>query len=408
VTVSADVVITGAGVVSPLGDSPAGVLDALLRAADEPALAPRPAPIDRIDGGHGYEVGSFAPEAYLGDRNLRPFDRTGLLLASAARLALDAAGWTTDRAARAEVGLVAGTMFSSVNTIARFDRHALTAGPGYASPMDFANTVLNAPAGQTAICHHLRGVNSTVAAGAASGLQAVAHAADLVRSGRAAAVLAGGVEELSPESYHGFASSRRLSGADRPRPFETRRNGFALAEGAAVLVLERAATAAARGARPLARVLGHGQGFDPTRGRDDDRAVGAMTRAMTNALADAGLTPGEVDCVSASARGELVGDAREARALATVFAGAGRDPAVTVVKAAAGEALGAAGAVQAVAAVGQLGRGVVPGTPGLMEPEHPFLRGRLCAENRAADVRAILVNSFGFDGHCCALVLSAW
>ena len=289
---SADVVITGMGVVSPLGDSPSGVLAALVQAADEPDLAPHPAAVGRLDGGHGYEVGSFTPEAYLGDRNLRPFDRAGLLLASAARLALDAAGWTADRVSREEVGLVAGTMFSSVHTIARFDRHALTAGPGYASPMDFANTVLNAPAGQTAICHNLRGVNSTVAAGAASGLQAIALAADMVRSGRATAVLAGGVEELSPESYRGFASSRRLSGGDRPRPFEFRRNGFALAEGATVLVLEAGATAAARGARPLARMLGHGQGFDPTRGRDDDRAIGAMTRAMVGGAGRCRAGPG--------------------------------------------------------------------------------------------------------------------
>ena len=81
---------------------------------------------------------------------------------------------------------------------------------------------------------------------------------------------------------------------------------------------------------------------------------------------------------------------------------------MTAAKAVMGEALGAAGAVQAVAAVEQLGRGVVHGSPGLTEPEHPFLRGRLCAENRSADVRVILVNSFGFDGHCCSLALSAW
>jgi 3-oxoacyl-[acyl-carrier-protein] synthase II len=128
---------------------------------------------------------------------------------------------------------------------------------------------------------------------------------------------------------------------------------------------------------------------------------------MTAALADAGLTAGDIDCVCASARGDVAGDAREAESLARAFCGRGADLAVTTPKALAGEGLGASGAIQTVAAVEALARGVVPGAPGFSESEHPFLRGKLRAENRVGRPRAVLVNSFGFDGHCCALVLGA-
>jgi 3-oxoacyl-(acyl-carrier-protein) synthase len=388
-----DVVITGTGVISPLGDTPAAVHAAL--AGDG---GPPPAE---------FGVTGFAAEAYLGERNLRPLDRPARLLTCAALLALRDAGWTAERLAAEDVGLVVGTMFSTVRTIAEFDRRAVRDGPSYASPMDFANTVINAPAGQAAIWHGLRGVNATVAAGAASGLLAVAHAADLVRSGRATAVLAGGVEELSFESACGFRRAGLLCDGDRPRPFDARRSGFALGEGAAVLVLEDAEAARRRGAQVLARVAGHGARFDPGQGCDDESAVAAAVGAMRLALRDAGLLPAAVDCVSAAARGDGPGDRREARALADVFAGRGDDLAVTAVKGRAGEALGATGAVQVVALLEAMRTGTVPGVAGLERAEEPFLRGKVGSQARALEIGNGLVNAAGFDGHCCSVVFAA-
>jgi 3-oxoacyl-(acyl-carrier-protein) synthase len=384
------VVVTGMGVISAAGDSPAALHDALVRG-----------------GAGGGPVDPFQPERYLGDRNLRPLDRAGRLLACAAQLALADAGWTPARLAGEEVGLVVGTMFSTAHTIGEFDRHALRAGPCYASPMDFANTVLNAPAGQTAIWHGLRGVNSTVAAGAASGLLALGHAADLIRAGRLRAALAGGVEELSAESSCGFRRAGRLCAGKRPLPFDVRRSGFLLGEGAALLMLEDEEAVEARGASVLARLAGHGACFDPSRGGDDGGAVAAIVGATRLALADARLAAADIDCVSASARGEVVGDRREAEALRAVFAGRGDDLAVTAVKGQTGEALGAAGALQVVALVESMRRRVVPGIPGLEEVEEHFLRGKARCRSRAHAVRNGLANSVGFDGHCCAVVVTA-
>src|ERR1043165_7526291 len=153
------VVITGAGVVSSLGDTPAGLHAALC----EGLSGLRPVELFDTSGlgcPLGGEVKGFDAQKYLGRRNLRPLDRTSRLVASAAQMALDASGWTPEMRAEHELGLVLGTMFCSVRTIAEFDRRALEAGPGYASPMDFANTVINAAArcGRQRARVHLSGV----------------------------------------------------------------------------------------------------------------------------------------------------------------------------------------------------------------------------------------------------------
>src|ERR1041385_9069653 len=232
------VVITGAGVVSSLGDTPAALHAALCEGRSGIS------PVELFDTAGlgcplGGEVKGFDAQKYLGRRNLRPLDRTSRLVASAAQLALDASGWTAEMRAEHEVGLVLGTMFCSVHTISEFDRRALEAGPAYASPMDFSNTVINAAAGQTAILHDLRGINSTISTGITSGLKAIAYATEIIRSARARAVLGGGADELVFESFCGFDRAGLLcrseqSSGDFPIPFDKRRNGFALGEGAAL------------------------------------------------------------------------------------------------------------------------------------------------------------------------------
>src|SRR5205807_10348952 len=168
---------------------------------------------------------------YLGRINLRPLDKTSRLAASSARLALDDSGWSAEMVKQEEVGLVLGTMFGSLHTISEFDRRILDAGPAYVSPMDFANTVINASAGQAAIVHKLRGVNSTISTGPTSGLQAIAYASDLIRSGGAKALLAGGVEELCFQSFYNFDRAGLLCACNKSHcaiPFHPQRNGFVL------------------------------------------------------------------------------------------------------------------------------------------------------------------------------------
>jgi 3-oxoacyl-[acyl-carrier-protein] synthase II len=208
------VVVTGAGVLSPLADSPAGLHAALC--AGKSAF--KEIELFSLDGlssnGSGPrragEIRPFEPRDYLGERNLRPIDRTSRLLLAAAQRALDESGWTPELRAEREVGLMLGTVFCSVKTIAEFDRRGLQLGPSHVSPLDFANSVINAAAGQTAIWHGLRGVNSTISAGEASGLLAIATGTSQIRGGHAGALLAGGAEELCFETILGHLRAGRL------------------------------------------------------------------------------------------------------------------------------------------------------------------------------------------------------
>jgi len=400
------VVVTGAGVISPLADSPAGLHAALC--AGRSAIKPIELfPTEGIGCRQAGEIRPFEPRDYLGECNLRPIDRTSRLLLIAAQGALAAGGWTPALRARREVGLALGTTFCSVRTIAEFDRRGLQLGPAHASPLDFANSVINAAAGQTAIWHNLRGVNSTISAGEASGLQAMAYAADLIRGGRAEALLAGGAEELCFESFLGYYRAGRLCGSTGGReefaiPFDARRNGFALAEGAALLMLEEAEAAAARGAAVAAEVLGYGSGFAASR---EDDAITAVSRAVRLALDDAGVAPDDIDLLSASASGSVDVDRWEALGVAAALGSRAAGLPVTAVKSMLGEAMGASSALQAVALLGTLDDGVLPGISGLESCEEGFPLAGAVAENRRIQARRALLTAVGADGHCCALVL---
>ncbi|HXU46244.1 MAG TPA: beta-ketoacyl synthase N-terminal-like domain-containing protein [Thermoanaerobaculia bacterium] len=416
------VAVTGVGLISPLGD----------RLADfhEAAVAGRSGlkPIELFETAglpcrHGGEVRPFEPERYLGERNLRPLDRTSRLLTSAAARALEDAGWSAEARAGHEIGLVVGTTYCSLHTIAEFDRRALKLGPNYASPFDFANNVINAAAGQTAIWHGLLGVNTTLGGGEVAGLQALAYAADLIRTGAADVVLAGGVEELCLESALAYARAGRLCGGadgERPVPFDRRRNGFAPAEGAGLLVLEAEGVAASRGARILARIAGYGSAFGAGADRGGSSLAAALDRAVEAALADAGAEASDLLFVATGASGSPALDASEAEGLARALASSAgsngphgaKGPValpVTAIKSLLGEALGASGAFQAASAIASLGDGRLAGIAGLLETDEGFPLAGASAAARAIARRPgglALATGLSADGMASAVVLA--
>nr|XP_061799063.1 3-oxoacyl-[acyl-carrier-protein] synthase 2-like [Nerophis lumbriciformis] len=403
------VVVTGVGLLSAVGDSPAALWTA--QREGRSGLAP----VEMFDTAAlgtsiGAEIRDFAPLEYLGKVNLRPLDRTGRLTVVAAHLALEASGWSTEARAEKEVGLVLGTMFGSVHTISEFDIRAQTAGPNYAKPLVFANTVINAAAGQAAIWHGLRGVNSTFAGGTTAGLQAIAQGADLIRTGRADVLLAGGAEELCFESFCGFDQAGLLAApvngnAACAVPFAARRNGFAAGEGAALLMLEEASVAKRRGATILAEIRGHASCYDCSRGEQADSASAALQYAVTTALADAGVEPAQIDAVSSSANGSPKGDLNEANGLVAAFGEHATELSVMAVKSILGETFGAAGAFQAVALLGAMRDRYVPVVAGLEECLDSWPLAPLRSTAQPADLRLGLVDTLGLDGNVAALVL---
>ncbi|HUG70835.1 MAG TPA: beta-ketoacyl synthase N-terminal-like domain-containing protein [Pirellulaceae bacterium] len=405
------VVVTGTGVISVLGDSRQALHDALCNGSS--GIRPVEQFADPIlDNPLVAELTSFDPANYLGQRNFRPLDRTSRLLASTAQLALDDSGWTLEMREKSPVGLVAGTTFCSVHTISQFDRRALVEGPSCASPLDFANTVINAAAGQTAIWHKLEGVNSTISTGITSGIEAIAYAASLIGAGHERAVLAGGVEELCIESLLGFQRAGLLakvngSGAEPPVPFDSRANGFALGEGAALLMLEDFDAAQSRGATTLAEVKGYASSFDCSIGERQttcERRAATIARSIRAAIAAATATC-SIDAVSVSANGNRFFDRSEALGIERAFNGQSRSLPVTAQKSMLGESLGASAAIQGVDMIETLRDGRLAGVRGFQLPDDSFpLRG-VSAECRTTRPRNCLINSVGLDGHCCSLIL---
>jgi 3-oxoacyl-[acyl-carrier-protein] synthase II len=398
------VAVTGIGLLSPFGSS----LDALaegLFAGRSPFAAVASIDVSRFGPvpPRAAAIAGFDPAVDLEEGNHRMLDRTSHLATAAAKHALADACWPAGR----EAGLALGTMFGSIKTIAEFDRRALTAGPLYAKPMDFANSVINAAAGQAAIWHHLTGGNATVTGGPVAGAAALAYAADLIRWGRADAMLAGGAEELAFESLLGFERSGGVVPADgEPRPFGAGRAGFLLGEGVALLMLEEWGAARDRGAAVRAEIVGWGGAFDPSRGKREESGVDAAVRAIDAALLEAGLGAEAIDIVSAGANGSPAGDRTEALALARVLGRRLPEVPVTAVKSMLGEMLGASGAFQATALLLAFERGQIPGIRGLgeLDPELPPIDATEAARPIAA--RFGLLHAAGLDGHHAALVLA--
>lgn len=407
--------ITGVGVLSALGDDPEVVQRALCAGRH----ARRTLGADGPAGLSGCEIAplpDFDAARYLGaETNLRPLDGAGRRLAAAAALALEASGWTPAACAAEPVGLVAGTMFAGMHTIAEFDRRALEAGPQYVMPLDFANTVFNAAAGQTAIRHRLTGPNATLGGGPVAGLQALGYAADLVRSGQAAAILAGGVDELSPEAIVAFARGGLLGSSTANGgcavPFARRRDGCALGEGAVLFMVESLASAARRGATVLAEIVASATAWAPPPEAGDasapDEVAQTVARAIAQAFGQADLRRSALDAWSASASGAPARDRSEARGFVAALGDSAPRIAVTAVKGAIGEALGAAGGLQALALVQAMRSGRLPGVAGLVEAEEG-LGFALSADDREVDLRLCLATAVGFDGAVEALLLRRW
>jgi 3-oxoacyl-[acyl-carrier-protein] synthase II len=395
------VVVTAAGVISPLGAGIENFACALYAGKSGIAAS------TRFPGLAAADLGEFRPQQWLGNKGIRVLDRSARLLAVAAQMALSDAGLlqAEERDGDPELGLVCGTAFGVVHSIASFDWSGLADGPHLVSPMEFPNTVINSPAGQTAIKHKLRGVNSTICAGFASGLFAISYAAEFLRFGRGNALLAGGVEELCEESALGFRKLGAASPSGCPRPFAADRDGVVPGEGSALWLLELEQIALARGRTPWLEICGFGSAQDAYRIDGFDVRGAGAAEAMERAMVDADVAPGELACIITSASGSHAGDEMEARALKCVFGDQLPDIPLCAPKAAFGEAAGASGALSAVVAGLALQQQKIPPTVGFSGRRNGL---RLSGNSEPIGGNYALVNSFGCDGNNASLVIRLW
>ncbi|MFJ9623877.1 beta-ketoacyl-[acyl-carrier-protein] synthase family protein [Streptomyces sp. NPDC101181] len=402
-------VITGLGTFTPLGRGAADTFDALLHGKSG---LRRPPEGHLLDGSVG--VAGIAPDIeaseVLPPSEGRLVDRYALMALAAADDALSDAGLVVGRDVDPHrVAVVVSSGAGGLTTYEAQTQARTQRGPTAVSPYLLPGMLPNMAAARIAIKYGIRGWSSAIATACAAGAHAVAEAARLIRYGEADVVVCGGAEApLNPTSALAFAHARALaSGWDDPeaasRPFDRRRNGFVLAEGAGVLVVERAAHADARGAAGYADLLGWGATTDahrPTAPRPDGEGA---AHSMRGALATGGLGPEDIGYINAHGTATKLGDIAETKAVRAVFGD--RSPAISSTKSMTGHLLGGSGAVEAAFTALALSRGQLPPTHNLDEIDPACDVDHVRGEARAVPVEAAISNSFAFGGHNVSLLL---
>jgi 3-oxoacyl-[acyl-carrier-protein] synthase II len=397
-------VVTGLGLVSAIGGSVDEAWAALL------AGKAGAAPISRFDAGgfpvrFACEVKGFDVGEFVDSKRARRMDRCTHLVLAAARQAERDSGLEL-----ASVGERAGTAIgTALGGTASFEQTVLqlaTRGPDRISPFSIVQTLPNLAAGWVSIELGTRGPLLSESTACAASNMAIGDALDAIRLDRADVMVCGGTEApVTPFAVAGFAAMRALSTrnddpAAASRPFDAMRDGFVIAEGAAVLVLEELDHARARDARIYAELIGYGVSSDASHVSDPDPVGANAARALRMALADAALAPDDVGYVNAHGTSTPAGDAAETRVLNLVFEGnAPSRPLVSSTKGATGHTLGAAGAVEAVFTVLALHEGVLPPTINQNAPDPNCDLDHVANEPRFEQVEVALSNSFGFGGH---------
>ncbi|MGH3655591.1 MAG: beta-ketoacyl-ACP synthase II [Micromonosporaceae bacterium] len=406
---AADVVVTGLGATTPLGGDVASTWDALLAgrsgigALTEEWAADLPV---RIAGRLAEE-----PSTKIERVKARRMDRSEQVALIAAEeawtdanLGAEEPGVDTER-----LGVVLGSGIGGAITLLAQDDILEAHGPRRVSPHTIPMLMPNGPAAHVGLRFNARAGVHCPASACATGAEAIAWGLDMIRAGRADVVLAGGTEAvIHPLPMAAFSSMRAMSTRnDEPerasRPWDKGRDGFVLGEGSGVLVLERAEHAAARGARVYARLASAGMtsdGYDIV--QPHPQGEGAV-RAIRKALAEAGLSGSEIKHVNAHATSTPVGDMAEVKALREVL---GDQFALSSTKSMTGHLLGAAGAIESIAAILAVYHSAVPPTINLEDPDDDLDLDIVTGTARKIDIPAALNNSFGFGGHNAALVFT--
>lgn len=360
------------------------------------------------------EVRDWTPPETLDHRELKRMDRFAVLGMAAAEEAAQDCGIDFMQGDQFRRGVVIGSGVGGILTIEEGHTRLLRGGPRKLSPFTVPKLMVNACAGNVSIRHKLRGANSATSTACATGGHAIGTAFDLIRYGKADVMFAGGAEAaISPLCVGSFASMKALSvRSDDPtrasRPFDRDRDGFVLAEGAAVVIVEELEHAKARGATIYAEVVGFGSSGDADHiAAPDPEGTGAR-RAMTEALQDAGVNTDQIDYINAHGTSTPLGDAAEVKAVKAVFGDHATQLAMSSTKSMTGHTLGAAGGVESVATILAVYHGVMPPTINLDQPDEGFDLNFVANEAQQKPVRFALNNSFGFGGHNVSLCFASY
>ena len=362
----------------------------------------------------GGEASDWDPLECLDTRDLKRMDRFCAMAVYAALEAANDCGIDLDKGDPYRRGVVVGSGVGGILTIETGHALLIKYGPRKVSPFTVPKLMINAAAGSVSIRLNLRGANSAPATACATGAHAIGNALRLIQRGDADVMFAGGAEAaITPLCISSFSAMKALSVRnDDPqrasRPFDRDRDGFVLAEGAAILVLEELEQAKDRGATIYAEITGFGSSGDAYHiAAPEPTGYGAL-RAMKAAIADAGINPDQVDYINAHGTSTPLGDAAEVQAVKQLFGDHARTLVMSSTKSMTGHTLGAAGGIESLITALAVRNGIVPPTINLDNPDDGFDLDFAANTAQERPLQLALNNSFGFGGTNASLVFAAY
>jgi 3-oxoacyl-[acyl-carrier-protein] synthase II len=399
------------GLVTPLGTGVEKNWDALIAGRSGIRRISRFSNIEAYPSQIAGEVPDFSPADFIEPKEIKKMDLFIQYAVAAAAMAITDSGLKIDAELAEQVGVIIGVGLCGIDTIETTKEAILQGGPRKISPFFIPKVISNLAPGQIAIRHGAKGINLTPTSACASGTHAIGEAYHLIRRGLQDAVITGGAESaITPLAVGGFAAMKALSTRnDEPerasRPFDRDRDGFVIAEGSGVLILEERERALERGAKIYAEVVGYAANGDAHHMTAPAPEGEGAARCMRLALKDAGLAPTDIDYINAHGTSTEYNDANETMAIKRVFGEQAAKLAVSSTKSMTGHLLGAAGAVEGVFSALSLHHGLIPPTINYDNPDPQCDLDYVPNEARKADLRVVLSNSFGFGGTNACVIL---
>ncbi|MFC8683576.1 beta-ketoacyl-ACP synthase II [Brevibacillus porteri] len=407
------VVITGVGVVSPVGNDAQTFWNSLLEGKsgiDRVAAFDASDYPTQIAG----EVKNFDPEQYMDKKDIRRTDRFVQFGLAAAKMAVEDAKLEITPENAERVGVYIGSGIGGLTTWEEQHSVLLEKGPRRVSPFFIPMLIANMASGAVSIQYGAKGPTSSAITACATGTNAIGDALRLIQFDHADVMIAGGAEAtVRPMAFAGFCSAKAMSTRnDEPqkasRPFDQDRDGFVMGEGAGVLILEELEHAKKRGATIIAEVIGYGMSADAHHITSPSPGGEGAARCMASALKDAGVDPTEVQYINAHGTSTGQGDIAETQAIKTVFGKHAYKLAVSSTKSMTGHLLGATGGVEAIATAYALRDQVLPPTINLENPDQECDLDYVPNHARKATVNVAVSNTFGFGGHNATVVLKRY
>lgn len=407
------VVVTGMGILCPTGNT--------IEEAWQNAAAGKTGirTIQRFDTSHlenhfGGEVKGFDPEVTLGKREARRTDRvTQMALYAAAQAVEDAKLEVTDEN-RYDIACVIGSGIGGISSIFESIRAYLEKGPKFVSPLMVPMMLPDAPSSKISMQYGLRGPNFAISTACATGNNCIGEATEIIRRGQASMALAGsseaGLVDIAIASFNNMtAISRRNDAPEKAsRPFDVNRDGFVVAEGAAILVLEELEHALARGAHIYAEIAGYGHTSDAYHVTAPLETGEGAAEAILRALADAELTPADIDYINAHGTSTPLNDKSETVALKVALGEQAYEIPISSTKSVTGHLMGAAGSVEAVFSIKAMNEGFIPPTVNLENQDPECDLNYTPNVGVAKEIERVMSNSFGFGGHNAVLIFSKY